>query len=81
MSDSLQTHRLGASVHGILQARILEWVAIPFPSPEDLPFPGIEPGSPAAPELVGGFFTYQFFLIAPSEILLYLTSLKKLKNF
>ena len=32
-------------VHGILQARILEWVA--FPSPGDLPNPGIEPRSPA----------------------------------
>ena len=32
------------SVHGILQARILEWVAIP--SPGDLPEPGIEPRSP-----------------------------------
>ena len=32
-------------VHGILQARILEWVA--FPSPADLPNPGIESGSPA----------------------------------
>ena len=35
----------GNSVHGILQARILEWVV--FPSPGDLPHPGIEPGSPA----------------------------------
>ena len=35
----------GSSVHGILQAGILEWVA--FPSPEDLPNPGIDPGSPA----------------------------------
>ena len=34
----------GSSVHGILQARILEWVAIP--SPEDLPDPGMEPRSP-----------------------------------
>ena len=31
------------TVHGILQARILEWV--PFPSPGDLPNPGIEPRS------------------------------------
>ena len=30
---------LGSSVHGILQARILEW--LPFPSPGDLPNPGI----------------------------------------
>ena len=35
----------GSSVHGILQARILEWVAISFS--RDLPNPGIEPGSPA----------------------------------
>ena len=33
------------TVHGILQARILEWVA--FPSPGDLPNPGIEPRSAA----------------------------------
>ena len=32
-------------VHGILQARILEWVA--FPGSRDLPNPGIEPRSPA----------------------------------
>ena len=30
---------------GISQARILEW--LPFPSPGDLPDPGMEPGSPA----------------------------------
>ena len=33
------------TVHGILQARILQWVAFPFP--RDLPKPGIEPRSPA----------------------------------
>ena len=32
-----------SSVHGILQARILEWIA----TPGDLPNPGIEPRSPA----------------------------------
>ena len=32
------------TVHGILLARILSWV--PFPSPGDLPNPGIKPGSP-----------------------------------
>ena len=37
-----------SSVHGILQVRILEWVA--FPSPGDLPDPGIEPRSPALQE-------------------------------
>ena len=30
VSDSLQPHGPGSSVHGLLQARILEWVAIPF---------------------------------------------------
>ena len=35
----------GSSVRGILQTRILEWVA--FPSPGDLPDPGIDPRSPA----------------------------------
>ena len=33
-----------SSVHGILQARILEWVAVPFSG--DLPHPGIKPGAP-----------------------------------
>ena len=32
----------GSSVHGIFQARILEWVA----TPGDLPTSGCEPGSP-----------------------------------
>ena len=44
----------GSSVHGILQARILEWVAIP---PGDLPDPGIKPSFPMSPALAGRFFT------------------------
>ena len=36
---------LVSSVHGILQARILEWVA--FPSPGGLPDTATDPGSPA----------------------------------
>ena len=36
-----------SSVHGILQARILS--GLPFPSPGDLPNPGIKSMSPAAP--------------------------------
>ena len=43
------------SVHGILQAKILEWVAVP-PSPGDLLDPGIKPTSPVSPALAGGFF-------------------------
>ena len=45
----------GFCVSGILQARILEWVAIP--PPEDLPDLRIEPGSLMSPVLAGGFFT------------------------
>ena len=41
MSDSLRPH--GLYVHGILQARILEWVAFPFS--RDLPNPEIKPRS------------------------------------
>ena len=44
----------GASVRGIFQARILEW--LPFPPPGDLPNPGIKPTSTAS-ALVGGFFS------------------------
>ena len=48
MSDSgdpMDSTLPGSSVHGILQARILAWVAIP--SPGDLPNPGTEARSPA----------------------------------
>ena len=45
----------GSSVHGILQARILQWVACP-PS-GDLPNPGIKPVSLKSPTFVGRFFT------------------------
>ena len=45
----------GFSVHGILQARILEWVAISYSG--DLPNPGIEPMSLASPELAGRHFS------------------------
>ena len=45
----------GSSVHGISQARILEWVA--FPSLGDLPDPGIKPASLVAPALAGEFCT------------------------
>ena len=43
--DSKDCSLPGSSLHGILQARVLG--GLPFPSPGDLPNPGIEPGSPA----------------------------------
>ena len=33
------------------------WSGLPFPSPGDLPDPGIEPASPVPPALAGRFFT------------------------
>ena len=33
------------------------WSGLPFPSPGDLPDPGIEPVSLMSPALAGGFFT------------------------
>ena len=33
------------------------WSVLPFPSPGDLPDPGIKPESPVSPALAGGFFT------------------------
>ena len=45
----------GSSVRGILQARILEWAALPPPG--DPPDPGMEPASPASPALAGRLFT------------------------
>ena len=45
----------GSSVHGILQARTLEWAACPPAG--DLPNPVIEPTSLMSPALAGGFFS------------------------
>ena len=45
LCDPMDCSLPGSSLHGILQARVLEWVAISFS--RDLPNPGIEPGSPA----------------------------------
>ena len=51
--DAMDCCLPGSSVHGILQARILVWVALPFSG--DLPDPGIEPLK--SPTLTGGSFT------------------------
>ena len=46
---------LGSSVHGIFQARILEWVAIPFSRRSTIPRG--QTMSLKSPALAGGFFT------------------------
>ena len=43
LSNPMDCSPPGSSVHGIFQARVLEWGAIP--SSRDLPHPGIKPGS------------------------------------
>ena len=43
LCDPMDCRLPGSSVHGILQARILEWVAIPFSRGSSQP--GIKPGS------------------------------------
>ena len=52
LCDPTDCSQPGSPAHGILQVRILEWVAMP--SSRDLPDLGSEPMSPA---LAGGFFT------------------------
>ena len=54
--DPMDCSPPGSSVHGILQARTLEWLAIPSP-PGDLPDPGMEPTSLLSPAQAGMFFT------------------------
>ena len=49
MSDSLQPHGLspqGSSVHGVPQARLLEWIAIPFL------IQGLNPGLPPCRQIL-----------------------------
>ena len=53
LCDPVDCSPLGCSVHGILQARTLEWVTVPSSFPD----PSIEPTSLTSPALAGGFFT------------------------
>ena len=69
LCDPMDCSLQGSSVHGILQASILEWVE--FLSPGDLADPSIEPTSPA---LAVGFFTTEppevpTLLVSPNPIL------------
>ena len=48
LSDSLRPHRLYSP--GLKFSRPEYWSGLPFPSPGDLPDPGVEPGSPALQE-------------------------------
>ena len=54
LCDPMDCSPPGSTAHGIFQA-IIYWSGGPFPSLGDLPDPGIEPKSPAAPALAGRF--------------------------
>ena len=49
---------------------------LPFPSPRDLPYPGIEPISLVSPALAGGFFTTK----PPKKPILYIKSTKTFRK-
>ena len=51
--DPVDCSPSGSPVHGLLQAT----GELPFPSPGDLPDPGIKHVSLMSPALAGGFFT------------------------
>ena len=52
------------------------WSGFPFPTPGDLPDPGMEPVSPGSPALAGKFFT----TAPPGKPLINYTSTKKKKD-
>ena len=62
--DPMGSSLAGSSVHGVFQARMLEWVAISFSSVSCRPR-----GPTASPALAGGFFTAQLYM-APHSITL-----------
>ena len=55
LCNSMDCSPPGSSVHGIFQARILEWVAIPSSRGSSQPMAELE--SLVSPALAGGFFT------------------------
>ena len=59
VSDSFATPRAGARQAPLSTgfSRQEYWSELPFPTPGDLPDPGIEPMSLVSPALASGFFT------------------------
>ena len=64
LCDPMDCSPPASSVHEIIPARtpecchfLLQGSGVPFPPPEGLPNPGIEPKTPEAPTLAGRFFT------------------------
>ena len=57
LCDPMDSSLPGSSVHGILQGRILEWVAVSYSRASSWPRGQIKPPSLLSPELSGVFFT------------------------
>ena len=81
LCDPMDCRPPGSSVHGISQARILEWVL--FPSPGHLPDPGITLTSHVSPvphSLAGWFFTtsttWEAFIVILKSTSLYCRKVK-----
>ena len=55
LCDPMHRNPPGSSVHGVLQARILQWVAVP--SSSGIANPGIKLECPPSPALADRFFT------------------------
>ena len=72
LNHFVDCYLLDSSVHGILQTRILEWVACPPPG--DLPHPEIKPKSFMSPALAGSFFTTSTTWESPGGRMLLLLS-------
>ena len=68
LCDPMDRSPQRSSVQGILQARVLQWVAVP--SSRGSSQPGIKPASLTAPALAGGFFTTSTTWEAPSPVYL-----------
>ena len=66
LCDPMDHSRPDSSVHGTLQARILEWLLCPPPG--DLPNPWIEPRPLTSPALAVRFFTTSVTWEATSPI-------------
>ena len=65
LCDPMECSLPGSSVHGVLQARLMEWVAML--SSRDPPDPGIEPASLSSPALAGKFLTTSTTQEAPES--------------
>ena len=59
LCDLTDCSPLGSSIHGVHSGEEY-WSGVPFPTPRDLPDPGIEPMSLAPPALAGGLLLTKY---------------------